>query len=487
MTSNNPVAQHPAAGPFGPVTPSLVTELSEIVGEPYVIYDDPERMLDYAHDEVAGAENAHMPDVVVKPTTAAEISQILRLANRERVPVTPRGAGSGLSCGAVPIYGGILLSLERMNRIIEIDRENMVIVVEPGVVTNDINNAIEEYGLFYAGYPMSVELCFIGGNVAENAGGGRAIKYGVTGRYVLGMEVVLPTGEIVQLGGKRVKDVTGYDLLHLMVGSEGTLGIFTRIVLKLLPRPVSSAVLLIPFPDVSSAIGAVPRIITRGRIIPTSVEFMDRLSVQTTYKHIGERPPHPDIGAMLLVEVDGYSQEQVEATYNMIIDLCLALGALDVYVGNTPASERRMWRVRQEAAEAFKVVCPVQSLEDIVVPLAQIPDLMPELEQLSEKYDVLIPCYGHAGDGNLHATIVKRPESSMEEWHEKLPTILEDLYRVVTRLGGTISGEHGIGSKRAHYLHLAMDPTLIALQRHIKRAFDPLNILNPGKIFRSEM
>lgn len=469
--------------PYNPVTPVIAAELSDIVGERYVIFNEPERMIDYAHDEVAGEEYAHMPEVVVKPASAEEISQIMRLANRELIPVTPRGAGSGLSCGAVPLYGGILLSLERMNHILEIDRENMVAVVEPGVITNDINEAIKEYGLFYAGYPMSVELCFIGGNVAENAGGGRAIKYGVTGRYVLGLEVVLPTGEIIHLGGKRVKDVTGYDLIHLLVGSEGTLGIFTKITLRLLPLPAERVVLLIPFADVPSAIAAVPRIMTLGHMIPSAVEFMDRLSVQTAYEHIGERPPQPDIGAMLLIEVDGYSKEQVEAEYNAVIDLCLELGALDVYVGNTPATERRMWRPRQEMAEAFKAICPVQSLEDIVVPLAQIPALMPELERLSQKYDVLIPCYGHAGDGNLHATVVKRPETPMEEWQEKLPAILEDLYIIVSRLGGTISGEHGIGSKRSRYLQLVMDPTVIELQRRIKRAFDPNNILNPGKIF----
>ena len=469
--------------PYNPVTLAIVAELCAIVGEQYVIYNEPERMIDYAHDEVAGEEYAHMPEVVVKPASAEEIAQIIRLANLRLIPVTPRGAGSGLSCGAVPVYGGILLSLERMNRILEIDRENMVAVVEPGVITNDINEAIKEYGLFYAGYPMSVELCFIGGNVAENAGGGRAIKYGVTGRYVLGLEVVLPTGEIIQLGGKRVKDVTGYDLIHLLVGSEGTLGIFTKITLRLLPLPTERVVLLIPFADVSSAIAAVPRIMTLGHMIPSAVEFMDRLSVQTAYEHIGERLPHPDIGAMLLIEVDGYSKEQVEAEYNAVIDLCLELGALDVYVGNTPATERRMWRPRQEMAEAFKAICPVQSLEDIVVPLAQIPELMPELERLSEKYNVLLPCYGHAGDGNLHATVVKKPETPLAEWQEKLPAILEDLYMVVSRLGGTISGEHGIGSKRSRYLQLVMDPTVIELQRRIKRVFDPNNILNPGKIF----
>jgi len=477
----------PTAGPpYQPVTPAVVARLRSIAGEKHVIHDNPERLVDYAHDEAAGAEHVHMPEVLVKPANAAQISAIMQLANRERIPVTPRGAGSGLSCGAVPVYGGILLSLERMNRILEIDRENMVAVVEPGVVTNDINEMVREHGLFYAGYPMSVELCFVGGNVAENAGGGRAVKYGVTGRYVLGLEVVLPTGEIVQLGGKRVKDVTGYDLLHLMVGSEGTLGIFTRIILRLLPLPRARAVLLIPFADTHAAIGAVPRIITEGRIIPTAVEFMDRLAIQVAYDYVQERLPHPDVGAMLLVEVDGYSEDQVEAEYNAIVDLCLEVGALDVYVGETPPTARRMWRPRQEMAEALKAICPVQSLEDIVVPVAHIPELMPELERLSEQYDVLIPCYGHAGDGNLHATVIKRPETPMEEWQEKLPAILEDLYRAVAQLGGTISGEHGIGSKRARYLPLVVDPKLIALQRHIKRAFDPLNILNPGKIFPPE-
>jgi glycolate oxidase len=465
------------------VTPAVFEELCGIVGERYVLYDDAERMAPYGHDEVAGEEYAHLPEAVVKPVTTAEIAAIMRLANRERIPVTPRGAGSGLSCGAVPVHGGILLSVERMDRILEIDTDNMVAVVQPGVVTNDVNEAVAPHGLFYAGYPMSVESCFVGGNVAENAGGGRAIKYGVTSHYVLGLEVVLPTGEILRLGGKRVKDVTGYDLIHLMVGSEGTLGIFTEITLRLIPLPGARTVLLVPFADVPTAIAAVPQVMTHSHLIPSSVEFMDRLSVQTAYEFVGDSPPHPEIGAMLLIEVDGFSREQVEAQLDVIADLCLEAGALDVYVGEDAASERRMWRPRQMVAEAFKAVSPVQSLEDIVVPLAQIPALMPELERLSEKYGVLIPCYGHAGDGNLHATPVKRPEMPLAAWQEALPLLLEELYRVVARLGGTISGEHGIGSKRAAYLPLVMEPTAIELQRRIKQAFDPLHILNPGKIF----
>jgi glycolate oxidase len=240
---------------------------------------------------------------------------------------------------------------------------------------------------------------------------------------------------------------------------------------------------LVPFADVLTAIETVPQVMTQGHLVPSSVEFMDSLSVQTAYQFLGESPPKLDIGAMLLIEVDGYNTEQVERDMETIADLCLAAGALDVYIGNTPDTERRMWRPRQLLAEAFKAISPVQSLEDIVVPLAQIPELMPELECLSEKYGVLIPCYGHAGDGNLHATPVKPPEMPLAEWHAKLPALLEDLYKAAARLGGTISGEHGIGSKRAQYLPLVMDPALIELQRRIKDAFDPLHILNPGKIF----
>ena len=471
---------------YKPLTPEIVSRLSSIVGEKNVIYADPEKMETYAHDEVADPSFAHMPDVVVKPTSAEEVSAIMRLANRELIPVTPRGAGSGLSGGAVPVYGGILLAMERMNRILEIDRDNLVAVVEPGVVTNAINEAIEEYGLFYAGYPMSVETCFIGGNVAENAGGGRAIKYGVTSRYILGLEVVLPTGEIVNLGGKRVKDVTGYNLIQLMVGSEGTLGVFTKVILKLLPLPTSKVDLLVLFKDVRSAMAMVPEIMTNGRIVPTAIEFMDKLSVQTTCRYLNEELPYEQAGAMLLIEVDGSSEAQVEQEYETIGELCLENGAIEVYVADNYTTQERVWAVRRNIAEAFKVYSPVQSLEDIVVPFAQIPDLMPELEWLSEKYSVTIPCYGHAGDGNLHVTVVKRPDMDIAEWGELEHAVLVELYQVVARLGGTISGEHGIGSKRLEFLPLIMDETLIALHRRIKAAFDPNHVLNPGKIFEFE-
>lgn len=471
---------------YNAVTQELVDKLIDIVGSKNVIWNDPERMESYAHDEVAEKEYAHMPDVVVKPADAKEISQIMKLANEYMVPVTPRAAGSGLSGGAVPVYGGILLSVERMNRILEIDKENLMAVVEPGVVTNEINNVIKDDGLFYAGYPMSLETCFIGGNVAENAGGGKAIKYGVTGRYIYGLEMVMPTGEIVEFGGKRVKDVTGYDIVHLMVGAEGTLGIYTKIILKLLPLPTATADLLVLFKDVDTAIGVVPKIMTNGRIIPTAIEFMDESSFKASCQYLNETIPVAEAGAMLLIEIDGENRELVESEYETIGELCISNGAIEVYVADNYTTIERIWKIRRNVAEAFKVVSPHQSLEDIVVPISNIPDFVRGLAEIIDKYDVPIPCYGHAGDGNLHATVVKNPDFTMEKWHEILPEVLTEMYKLTAQLGGTISGEHGIGSKRKQYMKLVMNEDQLNVMRSIKKALDPNNILNPGKIFDME-
>ncbi len=466
---------------YGRVTEDIVDELRGIVGERFVIIDR-EKLEPFSHDEVAGEEYAAYPDVVVRPESADEIARIVKLANRCSIPVTVRGAGSGLSGGAVPVHGGIVIGSDRMNKILEIDADNMMVVVEPGVVTNEINDKIAELGLFYAGYPMSVETCYIGGNVAENAGGGKAIKYGVTERYVLGLQVVTPTGEIVNLGGKRVKDVTGYNLLKLMIGSEGTLGIITQVTLKLMPLPKAQVDLLALFPDAETAIAMVPKIMTQGGVIPTAVEFMDQLSVRASCEYLNEQLPYEQAGAMLLIEVDGSDEDVVQREYETIGELCLENGAQEVYVADNYTTRERLWSVRRNIAEAFKVVSPVQSLEDIVVPTANIPKIIPELERMSRQYGVQFPCYGHAGDGNLHATVVKDPDESMEEWHRKLPTVLEDLYRVVFKLEGTISGEHGIGSKRKKYMSLVASEDELELMRRIKRALDPNNIMNPGKI-----
>ena len=468
---------------YNKVTSLIIQKLGEIVGCNYIISNDQQKLASYSHDEVADEEFSAMPEVVVKPNTSKQISEIMKLANESLIPVTPRGAGSGLSGGAVPVFGGIVLSLERMNQILEIDTDNLIVVVEPGVVTNDINEALKEYKLFFAGYPMSVESCFIGGNVAENAGGGKAIKYGVTSRYILGLEVVLPSGEIVKMGGKLAKDVAGYDLIHLMVGSEGTLAIFTKIFIKLLPIPTTKIDLLVLFKTSQDAIRIVPKIMIEGGIIPTSIEYMDRLSVETTCAYLNESLPYENAGAMLLIEVDGINHDLIEQEYERIGELCEANGAIEVYVAPTLATQERIWAVRRNIAEAFKVFSPIQALEDVVVPVASIPKVLPILEKLAAQFDVLIPCYGHAGDGNLHVTIVKKPELAMEKWPDLEKSILNELYKEIIVLGGSISGEHGIGSKRRDFFPIMFNQTMIELQKKIKLAFDPNLILNPGKIF----
>ncbi len=471
--------------PYKPVTLKIVDELRRIVGEAFVIFGDADKLEAYSHDEVAEKEYAHLPECVVRPESAQEICAIMKLANRERVPVTPRGAGSGLSGGAVPLFGGIVIAFDRMNRILDVDRANMMVVVEPGVVTNEINERVREFGLFYAGYPMSLETCYVGGNVAENAGGGKAVKYGVTARYVTGLEVVTPTGDLLPLGGKLMKDVTGYDLIHLMVGSEGTLGIFTKITLKLMPLPKANVDLLCLFRTPDEAISAVPRMMTRGGVIPTAIEFMDRTSAAASCRYLNESLPYGDAGAMLLVTVDGADAGVVEREYDAIGEQALASGAIEVYVADNRTTSERIWKVRRNCAEAFKVISPHQSIEDVVVPIAAIPKMVAGLEALSRKYDCPIPCYGHAGDGNLHATPVMNPAWSLDRWHETLPKLLGELYELTASLGGTISGEHGIGHKRKKYMPIVCDPVYMNMMRALKKALDPRGILNPGKIFET--
>ncbi len=466
------------------VTKDIVEELKQIVGDKHVIFDDEEKMEEYSHDEVAEVKFHGMPEVVVKPNRTEEISAIMKLANRENIPVTPQGAKSGLSGGGVAAIGGILLNVERMNRILEIDKANMMAVAEPGIITNDFSAEVQKEGLFFAGYPMSLLTCYLGGNVAENAGGGKAIKYGVTGRYIIGLEVVLPSGEIAFFGGKRVKDVTGYNMVQLMVGSEGTLGIFTKIIVKLIPLPKAKIDMMVLFEDLQTAIDVVPKIMTEVGVIPTGIEFMDQLTLETCCKHLGQNPDqYKNAGAFLIIEVDGNDEEQVLNECLDIGDLCTDNGAIDAFVAQTPADQEKIWALRRNAAEAFKAISPRQSLEDIVVPMSTIPRVLPILRDLSKKHEVFIPCYGHAGDGNLHATVIKNPDHTDEHWQDLLPKVLTDLYSEIYKLGGTISGEHGVGSKLKQYLPLVLGKTEIESMKSIKRALDPNNILNPGKIF----
>jgi len=467
---------------YNTVSVEVLNRLAQIVGSKNVVTDR-EKIEAYSHDETPPGQYGHMPEVVVTPRSTEEIAKILKLANEKLIPVTPRGAGSGLSGGAIPVFGGIVISLEKMNRILEVDYHNMMMTLEPGVVTNDINDIIAEKGLFYAGYPMSVETCFIGGNVAENAGGGRAVKYGVTGRYIMGLELVTPEGRIVTLGGKLLKDVTGYDIKKLIVGSEGTLGIVTRIIIRLIPLPTSKVDLLVLFKDIRSAIEMVPKIMTGAKIIPTSVEFMDKISVGASCKYLNEKLPYQDAGAMLIIEVDGNREDIVFQDAETVGDMCLKEGALEVYWADNYTTQERIWSVRRNIAEAFMVFSPHQSLEDIVVPISKIPDLMLDLDRISKKYNIKIPCYGHAGDGNLHATLVKNPDSTTKEWYSLETEALKELYRATKKLGGTLSGEHGIGSKRKRFMGIVCSREEIDLMKKIKSAFDPNGIMNPGKIF----
>ncbi|MBS3734992.1 MAG: FAD-binding protein, partial [Phycisphaerae bacterium] len=466
-----------------PITPEILDALRRIVGERYVLAGEADTLEPYSHDEIPDRRYAHMPEAVVRPRTADEIAAILALANRERFAVTPRGAGSGLSGGAVPVCGGIVLLCDRMNTILEIDAANMMVVVEPGVVTAEINAAVAEHGLFYAGYPMSRQTCSIGGNVAENAGGGKAVKYGVTQRYVLGLTLVTPTGQIVRLGGKLLKDVTGYNLIGLIVGSEGTLGVVTEITLRLLPLPRAGADLLVLFESTDAAIAAVPRIQTTTGIVPTGIEFMDRTSVRAACEYLNETIPYEQAGAMLLITVDGADEQQVTRDYDAIGELCLDAGAIEVYVADNVTTSERVWNVRRNIPEAFAAESAHQGNEDLVVPPAAIGRLVATMERLAEQHGVRIPAYGHAGDGNLHTRIVKGPDVPVDEWNETLPRVLGELYEATAALGGTLSGEHGVGHKRKQYLPTFLSPETIDMMRAVKRALDPNGILNPGKIF----
>ena len=466
---------------YKPVTDKIIEELKGICGDLYVYADDESTLQKYSRDKVP-EDYGHMPEVVVLPKTAKEISSILKLANREMIPITPRAAGSGLSGGAVPIYGGILLSVERMDEIIEIDNQNLMAVVEPGVITNKLDEKLRDYGLFFAGYPMSEEFCFIGGNVAENAGGGRAVKYGVTGQYIQGLEIVTPTGDIVQLGGKRVKDVTGYNLVQLMVGSEGTLGIYTRIIIKLLPRPTHRQAVLVLFADAETAIAVVPQIMTTGGMVPTSIEFMDGFTFTLAARRLNENFPYDKIGAALLFEVDGMHSSVVAENAANICRICRSSGAIAEYPASAEDEIERFWKIRKRIPWELLSFTSQQSIEDIVVPIANIPVALSGLKKIGEKYGVAIPVLGHAGDGNLHAVPLKLPDDSVERWEEILPALLQDIYAMTSELGGTISGEHGIGHKRRDYMSLVMSDTQINMLRKIKRALDPNHILNPGKI-----
>ena len=460
------------------VDETIVAELRSIVGAGRVLVDG-DVVEPYSHDEVVGLRGR--PETVVRVASAEQVSAVLRLAQRERIPVTPRGAGYGLSGGAVPVLGGIVLSLEKMNRILEIDTANLMVTVEPGVITGNIHSAVEAEGLFYPPDPASLESCTIGGNVAEGAGGPRAVKYGVTKDYVCGLEAVLPSGEIIQAGGKLVKNVTGYNFIQLLVGSEGTLAVVTKIILRLIPLPKVQVDLLFPFAKFLDAANAVSDIIAH-RILPTAIEFMERDSLLAVERLLKREVPFHDAEAHLLIQLDGNTQEAVDADYEVVGALCLEHGAQDGLVARDRSTRDRLWETRRKIIESLRRESPINHMEDVVVPRAAIAVLLGGIKDTSRRHGVRIISFGHAGDGNVHVNILK-DDVPDGRWAEVVPIVQVEIYRLALSLGGTITGEHGIGATRRRYLPMALDECQMQLQRGIRDVFDPNRILNPGKIF----
>jgi glycolate oxidase len=457
---------------------STVNALRRLVGDENVLVGSQE-VEAYSHDETVGLEAT--PEVVVKVTSAEQVSRILKLAQRERIPVTPRGAGYGLSGGAVAMQGGIVLSTEKMNRVLEIDKQNLMVTVEPGLITGELHRAVEAEGLFYPPDPASLDSCSIGGNVAEGAGGPRAVKYGTTKDYVCGLEAVLPSGKIITIGGKVVKNVTGYNLIQLLIGSEGTLAIVTEIILRLLPLPKTQIDLLVPFDSFQAAADTVSDIIAH-RILPTTMEFMERDSMQAVERLLQKGVPFSDAAAQLLVQLDGNIPEAVEADMEVVGDLCLEHGARDVLVAQDRPTRERLWEARRMIIDALNHESPVNHMEDVVVPRARIPQLLGGMREIAEDNRVRIISFGHAGDGNVHVNVLK-DNLPGERWDPLVSDVTEAIYRLTLSLGGTLTGEHGIGATRRRYLRLALDEEQISIMHGIKDAFDPNHILNPGKIF----
>ncbi len=449
-----------------------------ILGAEFVFTDE-ESLNNYAHDET---ENLHfLPDIVVKPRTAEELSEVMKICNDQKIPVTPRGAGTGLSGGALPHLGGVLVSFERMNSY-DIDERNLQVTTEPGVITEVLQNAVKEKGLFYPPDPSSRGSCFIGGNIAENSGGPKAVKYGVVKDYVLNLQVVLPTGEIIWTGANVLKNSTGYNLTQLMVGSEGTLGLVTKIVLKLLPHPKYDLLMLVPFKDLEKAGEAVSAIFRAG-FTPSALELVeiDALRIVSSFVDSTAVPVTDDTAAHLIIEVDGNDMNVLMADMEAIAELLSNYDCGEVFFADDAQQKAELWKLRRRVAEAVKLAGYTIE-EDTVVPRAELPALIKGVKELGIQYDFSAVCYGHAGDGNLHVRIKKEGSIFSLNNPEVIPA-LKALFALVKSLGGTISGEHGIGLIQKEYMDIVFDNTQLELMRGIKKAFDPNNILNSGKIF----
>ena len=451
----------------------IIDEIIKIVGKENALTSPEERKC-YCYD--ARTDGA-TPDLVVFPSSADEVSQILLLANKYRFPVIPRGQGSGLTGGSVPINGGVVITFTRMNKILEVDTKNLVAVVEPGVITFVFQEEVAKYGLFYPPDPASYKYSSIGGNVAECSGGPNSMKYGVTRDYVLGLEVVKATGEIIATGVKTMKGVVGYDLTRLFVGSEGTLGVITKIILKLIPAPEAKATILALFKKVEDTAEAVSGIVA-AKIVPSTIEFMDRASIRCSEQANPMGIPE-DIEGLLLIEIDG-NADSIQALAEKIKAVLIEHNADEVKLTQDPVEADKLWQARRVVSQATYNLNPVKIAEDVVVPRSNIPRLIRFLEETGRKHGIPILSFGHAGDGNFHVSLMIK---ETEEDYAKAHRAVEEIFSETIRLGGTLSGEHGIGTAKAPYISMELAPEVIETMKSIKRVFDPNNILNPGKIF----
>jgi glycolate oxidase len=456
-----------------------IEAFKKIAGEKFVLIDE-ESLHNYSHDET---EDLHyLPEVVIKPRTPEEISGILKICNRDNIPVTPRGAGTGLSGGALPHMGGVLLSMERFNSILHIDERNLQVTTEPGVITEVLQNAVKEKKLFYPPDPSSRGSCFIGGNISENSGGPKAVKYGVVKDYVLNLEMVLPTGEIIWTGANVLKNATGYNLTQLIVGSEGTLGVVTKIVLRLIPLPKNDLLMLVPFKSAENACAAVGEIFRAG-YTPSAMEFMERDALDWVGRFVESVTIkiEDDVQAHLLIEVDGNNMDVLMQEMEGISTIVQNFDCGEILFADNAQQKAELWKLRRRVAEAVKSNS-IYKEEDTVVPRAELPVLLKGVKDIGKKYGFHSVCYGHAGDGNLHVNIIKGNLTD-EQWNGSLKEGIKEIFELVKKLGGTLSGEHGIGLVQKEYMNIVFDETQMRLMKEIKKIFDPNNILNPGKIF----
>ena len=458
---------------------TYINSFKSIVGESNVITSK-ENSQQYAHDETE--DLVFYPSIVLKPEDTSQVSQIMVYCDENEINITPQGARTGLSGGALPIQNSVALSMEKFNRIIKIDEQNLQLVVEPAVIVQTLQEAVAEKGLFYPPDPASKGSCFIGGNLAENSGGPKAVKYGVTADYVLNLEVVLPNGNVIWTGANTLKNSTGYNLTQLMVGSEGTLGIITKAVLRLIPMPKFDMLMLVPFQSAEKACEAVSAIFKAG-ITPSGMEFMERDALIWTAQFINDdtiRIPD-EVQAHLLIEVDGNNQNVLMQDCETIMNVVEQFDCGDILFADYQAQKDKLWELRRKVGEAVKSQS-VYKEEDTVVPRYELPKLLKGVKKIGDKYGFKSVCYGHAGDGNLHINIIKG-DLSDDKWNNELPKGIREIFELTVKLGGTISGEHGIGLVQKNYMDIPFSPIQLELMKQIKHVFDPKGILNPGKIF----